>query len=128
MERFGPVTTTQQGTQRDLLLGIDGGGSNTRALITDRSGVALGEGHAGSCNYHRVGFDAATKAIETAIAAAFAQAGLAPAQFAAATFGLAGVDRATDRALFARWFDDKQLAARYSIVNDAQLLLAAGTP
>jgi len=112
----------------DLYLGIDGGGSKTRALITDRSGARLGEGIATSSNYHRVGFAGATAAIETAIAAAFAQAGRAPVRFAAATFGLAGVDRPADRELFERWLAGTQLAARYSIVNDAQLVLAAGAP
>jgi N-acetylglucosamine kinase-like BadF-type ATPase len=111
-----------------LLLGIDGGGSKTRALITDRSGTALGEGLSTSSNYHRVGFDAATAAIKTAIADAFAKAGRAPERFAAATFGLAGVDRAADRDLYSRWLETEQLAARFSIVNDAQLVLAAGAP
>jgi N-acetylglucosamine kinase-like BadF-type ATPase len=112
----------------ELLLGIDGGGSKTRALITDRDGTPLGEGLGTSSNYHRVRFEGATNAIKTAIAGAFAQAGLAPVQFAAATFGLAGVDRPADRELYARWLESEQLAARYSVVNDAQLVLAAGSP
>ena len=115
-------------TSQTLLLGIDGGGSKTRALITDRDGARLGEGIATSSNYHRVGFDGARAAIETAVANAFAQAGRTPVPFAAATLGLAGVDRETDRELYARWLDGGQLAARYSIVNDAQLVLAAGAP
>jgi N-acetylglucosamine kinase-like BadF-type ATPase len=107
------VTTTQPETA-DLLLGIDGGGSKTRALITDRDGTALGEGVSSTSNYHRAGIDGATNAIKTAIAAAFAQAGIAPARFAAATFGLAGVDRAADRELFSRWLDTEPRATRSS--------------
>lgn len=125
------MATTQPDPQHDddtLLLGIDGGGSKTRALIADRSGAVLGEGLATSSNYHRVGLDAATTAIEAAIADAFVHASLSPVRFAAATFGLAGVDRPADRELFAGWLESKQLAARYSIVNDAQLVLAAGVP
>src|SRR5262245_21608346 len=97
-------------------------------MITDRSGSPLGEGFSTSCNYHAVGFEAATTAIKTAIGGAFAQAGLPPTRCAAATFGLAGVDRASDRELYTGWLDDEQLAERYSIVNDAQLVLAAGAP
>jgi N-acetylglucosamine kinase-like BadF-type ATPase len=122
------VATQPHSDKESLLLGIDGGGSKTRALITDRDGTALGEGIATSSNYHRVGFDGARTAIETAIADAFARAGRAPERFAAATFGLAGVDRDADRDLYARWLDDGRLTARYSIVNDAQLVLAAGAP
>jgi N-acetylglucosamine kinase-like BadF-type ATPase len=122
------TTPAETSRTEDLLLGIDGGGSKTRALITDRGGAVLGEGLSTSSNYHRVGFDGATEVLKTAIAAAFAQAGIAPVPFAAATFGLAGVDRAADRELFTRWLEGEQLAARYSIVNDAQLVLAAGAP
>jgi N-acetylglucosamine kinase-like BadF-type ATPase len=121
--------TPQEEVPRDtLLLGIDGGGSKTRALITDRTGAPLGEGISTSSNYHRVGFDGATSAIKAAIAAAFEHARLTPARCAAATFGLAGVDRPADRELYMRWLDSEQLAARYSIVNDAQIVLAAGAP
>src|SRR5262245_35757184 len=116
--------SSQQDTE-GLLLGIDGGGSKTRALITDRSGAPLGEGIATSSNYHRVGFDGATSAIKTAIADAFEHAQLVPVRFAAATFGLAGVARPADHELYVRWLDSEQLTARYSIVNDAQIVLAA---
>ena len=92
-------------TSQTLLLGIDGGGSKTRALITDQDGAPLGEGIATSSNYHRVGFDAARAAIETAVADAFVKAGRTPARFAAATLGLAGVDREADKELYARWLD-----------------------
>ena len=113
----------------ELLLGIDGGGSKTRALIADREGKVLGVGSAGSSNYQAVGFDEATRGLHQAIAGALESAGLSPeTPFAAACFGLAGAGRPADHARFSAWVVEQRLAPRHRIVNDAELLLAAGTP
>lgn len=114
----------------ELILGIDGGGSKTRALLADHSGAVLGVGTAGSSNYQSAGFAAATGALQMAIAAARQQAGVerASSSIAAACFGLSGVDRPDDQALFERWLGTQPIARRWTIVNDAELVLAAGTP
>jgi N-acetylglucosamine kinase-like BadF-type ATPase len=113
----------------DLLLGIDGGGSKTRALLADRTGNVLGVGTAASSNYQSVGFAAATTAVLQATNAALEQAGLhAPTEVAAACLGLAGVDRQADRVMWERWIREQGLAQRFVVVNDAELVLAAGTP
>jgi len=117
----------------DLVLGVDGGGSKTRALVADREGTVLGVGVSGSSNYHGVGLDGATQALEAAIGFARAQAeraiGAAPGStLAAACFGLAGMDRAQDRELIADWASKAHIAARVEVVNDSELVLAAGTP
>ena len=111
----------------DLFLGVDGGGSKTRALLTDAAGAVLGTGSAGSSNYQAVGFEAAITAIEQAVATAFHDAGRAgPA--AAACLGLAGAGRPDDRARFEAWTARANFAQRCTIVGDAELVLAAGTP
>jgi N-acetylglucosamine kinase-like BadF-type ATPase len=112
-----------------LVLGIDGGGSHTRATIADESGAVLGSGQAGSSNYQSVGFAAATQALHAAIGAARTAAGLDPhAGFAAACFGLAGAGRPDDQARFTAWAAEHAIAANISCVSDAELILAAGTP
>jgi len=111
----------------DLLLGVDGGGSKTRALLADRSGVLLGAGTAGSSNYQAVGFAAAVAALQEAIAAAFHDAGRM-GQAAVACMGLAGAGRPDDRAHFEKWAAQQGFARRWAIVGDAELVLAAGTP
>jgi glucosamine kinase len=82
---------------RRLFLGIDGGGSTTRARIRDDDGNLLGEGKAGPGNA-RLG-DLAYAEILKACRAALAAAGLAGADFARihAGFGLAGVQQDEDR-------------------------------
>ena len=117
-----------------LLLGIDGGGSKTVALLADLDGRVLGRGVAGSSNYQAAGAQAAQTALDQAIAAAYANARLpgpawpqASDAISAACFGLAGVDRPEDRDLFEAWTADRLPHARVVIANDAELVLAAGT-
>jgi glucosamine kinase len=80
-----------------LFLGIDGGGTSTRARIRREDGPVLGEGFAGPSNA-RLG-DPAYNEILKAARAALAAAGLKEADFANihAGFGLAGVQQDEDR-------------------------------
>src|SRR5919199_1616754 len=104
----------------ELILGIDGGGSKTRALVADRTGTIRGAGTAGTSNYQSVGFAAATAALREAIAIALWQAHLDPqTPVVAACFGLAGIGRPDDRVLFQNWLDDHPMAQHQIIVNDA---------
>ena len=80
-----------------LFLGVDGGGSKTRARLRDEAGRLLGEATAGAGNA-RLG-DVAYAEIMKACRAAAAAAGLAEADFARvhAGFGLAGTQQDPDR-------------------------------
>jgi N-acetylglucosamine kinase-like BadF-type ATPase len=114
---------------RQFILGVDGGGSRTRALLADEAGQVLGVGESGASNYQSVGFATATQALRAAIAEARRSAGLtAEMPLAAACFGLAGIGRDEDRARFEAWAAAQAIARRYTFVNDADLVLAAGTP
>src|SRR2546427_4189442 len=74
------------------LIGIDGGGTGTRARLTDRAGRVLGHGGAGPSGLS-LSVDAAWAHIDLAIARCFASAGLpvAAARECALRLGLAGV-------------------------------------
>lgn len=76
-------------------LGIDGGGTHTRALIADASGAVLGVGLAGSANYHTVGLERAIAALRDAVAVARAAAGVKGGADGA-FLGLAGMKTAAD--------------------------------
>jgi glucosamine kinase len=80
-----------------LFLGIDGGGSKTRARLRDEAGVLLGEGTAGPGNA-RLG-DLAFTEIINASRAALTAAGLGESDLAGvhAGFGLAGTQQDPDR-------------------------------
>lgn len=72
-------------------LGIDGGGTNTRAVITDADYKILGEGHSEASNPLRVGFNVAVMHIEEAIDKACSQAGLERCDLTAGCIALAGI-------------------------------------
>jgi N-acetylmuramic acid 6-phosphate etherase len=124
LREFGRSDT---GVANDLVIGIDGGGSTTVALIATATEV-IGRGEAGPSNMQAVGVTRAFKAIEDAVAAAFAAAGRPPAMVRKVVLGLAGADRAQEQSLVRNWATQVGLANQIDVVNDAQLLLAAGTP
>jgi N-acetylmuramic acid 6-phosphate etherase len=111
-----------------LLLGIDGGGTKTTALLAEADGRVLGRGVTGSSNYHAVGADTARDSVRAAVQTAFGEARRTPLALEAVCLGLAGAGRAPDRALFGDWAVREWPNAKRLIVNDAELVLAAGTP
>ncbi|HYT93056.1 MAG TPA: N-acetylmuramic acid 6-phosphate etherase, partial [Gemmataceae bacterium] len=111
-----------------LYLGIDGGGTQTVALLTDADGTVLGRGEAGPSNLHAVGVGPALRALETAAAAAFATAKLPVQPVTAACLGLAGADRPWERSLLHDWAQRVHLCEHLELTSDGALLLAAGTP
>ncbi len=104
------------------VVGVDGGGSKTLAVIVDFEGRELGRGLAGSANYAVVGRERAVSNIFQAVAQAKQVARLmGPAQ--SAWLGLSGVDRGEDILLLQSDLDI--LAGQVQITNDAYLLLGA---
>ena len=78
---------------RRAVLGVDGGGTKTHAIILDLNLNILGEGVAGPSNPLRVGVVSAATAIREAIDKACDAAGLRRTDLLAAEIGLAGVRR-----------------------------------
>ena len=76
-----------------LFLGIDGGGSRTRALVIDASGTAVGRGEAGPSNPSHAGWDGLAHAIRESVATS----GL-KGPFAGVHAGIAGVASDESRA------------------------------
>jgi N-acetylglucosamine kinase-like BadF-type ATPase len=77
----------------ELVLGVDGGGTKTRAVILDARERVLGEGVSGPSNPMRVGIGVAATAIKEAVDKACEAAGVQRAGILAAEIGLAGVRR-----------------------------------
>ncbi|MFO0796544.1 MAG: N-acetylmuramic acid 6-phosphate etherase [Gemmataceae bacterium] len=115
----------------ELVLGFDGGGTRTVALLASRTGSGwklLGRGEAGPSNRQAVGTPAALAALDAAADAAFASAGRSRKAVRAAVLGLAGAGRAEDREVIRDWAAKVHLAPSVDVIEDAALLLAAGTP
>ena len=109
-------------------MGVDGGGTATEAWLAEPGLRVIGRGTSGPSNAKAVGLDAARRALDAAIGAAFQDAGLEPAPVEAACLGLAGFDRPDDRKILIGWADEARLAHRLVLVNDGDLVVAAGTP
>ena len=119
------MNETESTHSRCLVVGVDGGGSKTLALVTDAQGQILGRGIAGPSNTQVVGQKAACATIATAIRGARARI---PGELSALCLGMAGAGRENDRALLQAWAKTHYPDIPISVVHDGQLALAAGTP
>ncbi len=80
-----------------FVIGIDGGGTSTRAALLDFNGKLLAVGQGGTSNIDDVGVQVAEQNIDRAVAAAEAQAGITRQPAAAIFLGMAGVTSDADR-------------------------------
>lgn len=110
---------------RSLLLGVDGGGSQTRALATDLTGRVVGQGTGGPSNALAVGWGAALGALRRAVSQALGRG--AAAHVEVAVFGLAGVGGPDDRSALRRLHHAFPFARALHVENDAMVALYAGT-
>ena len=113
---------------RMLLLGVDGGGTSTTAWLADSEGRVLGRGSAGPSNIKAVGADAARSSLDGSIRLAFADSGLEPGPVEVSCLGLAGFDRLEDKRWLENWASGTNWGRRLVLVNDGDLVVAAGTP
>ena len=84
-----------------FLMGVDGGGTGTRARLQDPQGRTLGEGKAGPSGLSQ-GLEQAWRHVELAVLAAFASAGLQRPDLprCALALALAGAERSSNRDAF----------------------------
>ncbi len=112
-----------------LFLGIDGGGTSTRALLCDEHGCVLGTGAGGVANHLHAGWDGAAESLRSAVSAAWASAGFAPVPCAAIFLGMAATASEETRQ---RWHDVAHrfgFAARSETIgvdHDIRIALAGG--
>ena len=111
---------------RQTVLGVDGGGSKTRAVVADGGGKILGEGLAGASNPLRVGVSEAVGAIRDAVDRACAEAGVRRSDIVAAEVGLAGVRRADIRERMLAALAELGLGT-VEVVTDADIALYGAT-
>jgi len=109
-------------------MGIDGGGSHTKAWLASENGNILGKGQSGASNYQSVGEQTAKKALHNAIQEAFTQAGYPFQKLDCLCLGLAGFGRDFEKCLIQDWAEKTGYARLVVVVNDADLLLWGATP
>ena len=112
----------------DYYLGIDGGGTHTRAVLVTANGQVRATGEAGPANYHNVGLATATANLRAATTAAWTSLKL-PFQPAVSAFlGCAGVKASIDIAQLTAAAENAGLApaGEVTVTNDLHNALTGG--
>ncbi|MBA2527544.1 MAG: ATPase [Pyrinomonadaceae bacterium] len=120
------VLTARRLRSRNAVVGIDGGGSKTHAVIVDAEGRTLGEGTSGPSNPLRVGIARAAAAVREAIDKACEAAQVRREDIIAAEIGLAGTRRPELRERVREGLSNLGIAD-VEVVSDADIALYGAT-
>ncbi len=107
-----------------LALGLDGGGTQTRAQIVTPDGAVCGEGNGGACNIAFLPPEDALASAWAASQAALAQANAEPSDVLAVCAGVAGWSFPARRALFLAGLQERFPRAIVQVVPDYAIALS----
>jgi N-acetylglucosamine kinase len=108
-----------------FVVGIDGGGSGTTAVLASVDGAIVGTATAGPSNFQTVGEATAIGAVSAALTALLDTTGIQARDLLVVAAGLAGLHTAQDRARFASLIAALVPHSRVMICTDADIALAA---
>ena len=124
--RSSDALTARRLRSRSVVVGVDGGGSKTHAVIVDADGLVVGEGMSGASNPLRVGIARAAAAVREAIDKACEVAQVRREDILAAEVGLAGARRTELRARIREALNNLGIAD-VEVVGDADIALYGAT-
>ena len=120
----GPLALDRRiSPRKKYLLGIDGGGTKTHAVITDSSCRIIGEGFSGAANPLRVGLEEAISHIDQAVADACAQAEIEIGDIDSACAAIAGINHPIHYHTMKDALDEALQIAGLELVTDARAAL-----
>jgi N-acetylglucosamine kinase-like BadF-type ATPase len=109
-----------------VVLGVDGGGSKTHAVVADMDGYVLGAAVRGPSNWEEIGLPRAADTLERVVNEALDAAHIGGDHVVASVFGLAGVDWESDQERLGNVLGRLRLGGDRLILNDAFVALRAG--
>jgi N-acetylglucosamine kinase-like BadF-type ATPase len=112
------------------VLAVDGGNSKTDVVLLDAAGGVVGASRAGGSSHEALGLEGSVAALEGAVLAAGAAAGLDPGRAPIARLGmycLAGADLPVDDRRIGRALAARGWTQRVVVRNDTFAILRAGT-
>jgi len=107
-----------------LFIGVDGGGSHTRAVVAGEDLVPKGRGSAGPANAATRPLPRVVAAVSEAVADSSRAAGIDPAEVAGIACGLAGIDTAGIAHRVVAALDETYGKGKVLVTNDARIALA----
>ncbi len=110
----------------DFVIGVDGGGTKTIAVVMDRDGRVLGRGEGTAANPYMVGWEEARNAVMAAMSAAARAAGVEVAEARGVTWALGGVERTGEREQARRLAEETLPGVPVRVENDALAALVGG--
>jgi len=124
--RTADLVTARRLRAQQAVVGVDGGGTKTQAVIMDAHQGIIGEGTAGPSNPLRVGVSTAAAAVREAIDRACGEAKVRRSDIVAAEVGLAGARREELRARMREALSDIGIG-EVEVVGDAEIALYGAT-
>ncbi|HSE26288.1 MAG TPA: BadF/BadG/BcrA/BcrD ATPase family protein, partial [Pyrinomonadaceae bacterium] len=124
--RTADLVTTRRIQTQNSVVGVDGGGTKTEAVIMDANMRVIGEGRSGPSNPLRVGITSAAAAVREAIDSACAVAKLRRADLVAAEIGLAGARRKELRERMRETLSNLAIG-EIEVVTDAEIAMYGAT-
>jgi len=109
------------------ILGVDGGGTKTDAVIADQNGTVISSATNGGANWERMGIVKALDSLQEVITNAASDAGIETSDIASASFAIAGIDWPDDIKLYLP-ITERLGIAKFEIMNDSFAALYAGSP
>ena len=110
---------------REMFLGVDGGGSSTKACAMVADGPVLGKGSGGPSNFHYCEREVFIESVRSAVAEALSAAGRTLTSVSMACIALAGAGRASDAEQAAGMLRTALEPVPLFVVEDTQAALAA---
>lgn len=112
----------------DIVAGIDGGGTNTRAVVVNTTGKVIGCGSAGPSNYGNVSLSEVRKNIKTALFRAFGPSGQSPKTMKSIFLGMASVVGDKDRSIIRKLVESYEFIhpKHIGVDHDIRISLAGG--
>ncbi|MDX1582943.1 MAG: BadF/BadG/BcrA/BcrD ATPase family protein [Thermoanaerobaculia bacterium] len=111
-----------------IFIGLDGGGSRTRAIVVDEKLDLLGRAESDASNYLRVGVEAATSSLRSAIVGALREAGREESDVEWAYCGIAGSDHPVNQQILTDVMKEILPSGDFTIDSDARIALEGSIP
>jgi len=125
------VKSTSDQYRPRLLLGVDGGGSKTAALVAslDEAGQLhiLGRGRAGPSNLRLAGREQSIASLNQAVDEALGEANASGQEVDYAVLALAGSSSPDVRREVSNWAEMRKLSSRVGVIHDVDQVLVCGT-